>query len=158
MIWPALGFPDLDFLGLISRSGGGRFGGDSDQEREDSWAGAIYVAMGGAALWIGGSDLTGISAEMGPGYFRRLRPESDPDRLRSTGPRRPRHGEAVGRPPWNPLSLVLVACALLGALLQTAGLIAALLAFVLVSALASRRFGFDGRRYRGWRRSSPSAP
>ncbi|HYI71960.1 MAG TPA: hypothetical protein VEX87_19525, partial [Skermanella sp.] len=42
-----------------------------------------------------------------------------------------------------PLSLVLGACALFGALLQTAGLIAALLALVLVSASASRRFGFD---------------
>jgi hypothetical protein len=114
------------------------------RNEKDFWAGAIYVAMGGAALWVGRSYSMGTSAHMGPGYFPRalagiLILIGCVSLVRACR----RHGEAVGRLAWKPLSLVLGACALFGALLQTAGLIAALLALVLVSASASRRFGFD---------------
>ncbi|HYI69664.1 MAG TPA: tripartite tricarboxylate transporter TctB family protein, partial [Skermanella sp.] len=102
------------------------------------------MAEGGAALWVGRSYSMGTSAHMGPGYF----PKALAGILILIGcvslvRACRRHGEAVGKLAWKPLCLVLGACALFGALLQTAGLIAALLALVLVSASASRKFAFD---------------
>lgn len=38
----------------------------------DLAAGALFLALGAAALWIGGSYEVGNATDMGPGYFPRL--------------------------------------------------------------------------------------
>src|SRR4051794_2972895 len=100
--------------------------------------------MGAIALWIGQTYSMGTSAHMGPGYFPRtlagiLVMIGGVSLIRAFLKR----GEAAGKLAWKPLCLILGACALFSVLLGAAGLIIALLALVLVSASASRNFGFD---------------
>jgi hypothetical protein len=111
---------------------------------KDFWAGVIYVTVGAIALWIGETYSMGTSAHMGPGYFPKtlagiLILIGGISLIRAFLKR----GEAAGKLAWKPLGLILGACALFGLLLNTAGLIVALLALVLVSASASVKFGFD---------------
>jgi hypothetical protein len=58
-------------------------------------------------------------------------------------------GEAVGAIAWKPLGLVVGATILFGVLLQTAGLVVALVALVLASAVASQHFRLDLRALAG---------
>ena len=114
------------------------------KSEKDFWAGMIYVTVGTIALWIGQTYSMGTSARIGPGYF----PSALAGMLILIGAISLiraflKQGDAVGKLAWRPLFLVLGACALFGLLLNTAGLIVALLALVLVSASASRKFSFD---------------
>ena len=114
------------------------------KNEKDFWAGVIYVTVGAIALWIGRTYSMGTSAHMGPGYFPKVLAGAliligGVSLIRSFLSQ----GEAAGRLVWKPLALVLGACALFNLLLNTAGLIIALVALVLVSASASRKFSFD---------------
>ena len=110
----------------------------------DFWAGAIYLALAIAAIWIGQSYQLGTSERMGPGYF----PTALGSILAlfgvvSLGRSFVRQGEAISAIAWRPLALVLGSTVLFGLLLPRAGLLIALPCLIVVSALASRNSRFD---------------
>jgi Tripartite tricarboxylate transporter TctB family len=113
---------------------------------KDFWAGAIYVGVGVAAVWIGRNYAFGSGARMGPGYFPTvlgviLALFGAASLVRSLL----HPGEPVGAIAWKPLAMITGATVLFGYLLPRAGLIVALLVLVLVSAAASEKFRFDWR-------------
>jgi len=111
---------------------------------KDFWTGIIYLAFGGLAFWIARDYGMGTASRMGPGYF----PTVLSSLLMLFGviaivrsfivP-----GEPIGTFAWKAAVLVLLATLLFGFLIIRGGLIAALLALVLVSASASDKFKFD---------------
>ena len=110
----------------------------------DFWAGAIYLTLAIAAIWIGQSYQLGTSERMGPGYF----PTALGSILAlfgvvSLGRSFVRQGEAISAIAWRPLALVLGSTVLFGLLLPRAGLLIALPCLIVVSALASRNSRFD---------------
>ena len=110
----------------------------------DFWAGAIYLALAIAAIWIGQSYQLGTSERMGPGYF----PTALGSILAlfgvvSLGRSFVRQGEAISAIAWRPLAFVLGSTVLFGLLLPRAGLLIALPCLIVVSALASRNSRFD---------------
>ena len=105
----------------------------------DFWAGAIYLALGLAVVWIGRTYALGTSARMGPGYF----PSVLGTVLAGFGAVSIarsfiRSGEAITNIAWKPMGLILGSIILFGLLLEPLGLIVALPVLVIVSALASR--------------------
>lgn len=113
---------------------------------KDFWTGLIYIAFGAAALWIGADYRLGTAGRMGPGYFPKvlawlLLILGAVSLVRSVMSK----GDPVGRVALKPLMLLSLACLLFGAFINTAGLIVALLALVLVSAAASQEFRLDWR-------------
>ena len=105
----------------------------------DFWAGAIYLALAIAAIWIGRDYQQGTSARMGPGYFpTALGALLGMFGLVSIGRSFVRPGEPIGAIAWRPLALILGAIVLFGFLLPRAGVIVALTALIVVGALASR--------------------
>ena len=110
----------------------------------DFWAGAIYLALAIAAIWIGQSYQLGTSERMGPGYF----PTALGSILAlfgvvSLGRSFVRQGEAISAIAWRPLTLVLGSTVLFGLMLPRAGLLIALPCLIVVGALASRNSRFD---------------
>jgi len=111
---------------------------------KDFWTGIIYLVFGGFAFWIARDYGMGTASRMGPGYF----PTVLSSLLMLFGviaivrsfivP-----GEPIGKFAWKAAVLVLLATLLFGFLIIRGGLIAALLALVLVSASASDKFKFD---------------
>ena len=111
---------------------------------KDFWTGIIYLVFGGFAFWIARDYGMGTASRMGPGYF----PTVLSSLLMLFGviaivrsfivP-----GEPIGTFAWKAAVLVLLATLLFGFLIIRGGLIAALLALVLVSASASDKFKFD---------------
>jgi hypothetical protein len=111
---------------------------------KDFWAGLIYVAIGGAALWIGQNYRIGTAGRMGPGYF----PLALAALLVGIGAISLARsfvakGEPITNIIWQPMALILGANALFGLLLPRAGVVVALLTLCLVSAAASKEFRFD---------------
>jgi Tripartite tricarboxylate transporter TctB family len=111
---------------------------------KDFWTGAIYIAFGATALWLGWEYRLGTAGRMGPGYFPKV--------LAwiliglgavSLGRSFIANGDVLTGIAWKPMFLVLLACAAFGYLLAPFGLIVALLALCLISAAASREFRFD---------------
>src|SRR4051812_3914310 len=107
----------------------------------DFWAGAIYLALAIAAIWIGQSYQLGTSERMGPGYF----PTALGSILAlfgvvSLGRSFVRQGEAISAIAWRPLALVLGSTVLFGLLLPRAGLLIALPCLIVVGALAAARY------------------
>jgi hypothetical protein len=105
----------------------------------DFWAGAIYVALAVAVIWIGRNYQQGSSARMGPGYFPVvlggiLAIFGVVSIVRSFI----RPGEPVEAIAWRPLGLVLGSVVLFGLLLDRAGVVVALACLIVVSASASR--------------------
>jgi Tripartite tricarboxylate transporter TctB family len=105
----------------------------------DFWAGAIYLALAAAVLWIGQGYHLGTSARMGPGYF----PTALGSLLAifgiiSIGRSFLLSGAAISAFAWRPLVLVLGATVLFAVLLPRAGLLIALPCLIIVGALASR--------------------
>ncbi|MGQ0676268.1 MAG: tripartite tricarboxylate transporter TctB family protein [Rhodospirillales bacterium] len=110
----------------------------------DFWAGLIYLALGIAVVWIGSGYVQGTSARMGPGYF----PSVLGSLLALFGAISIvrsflRSGDAISAIAWKPLVLVLGSTVLFGLLLERAGLLIALPALIVVSALASGHTRFD---------------
>jgi hypothetical protein len=111
---------------------------------KDFWTGVIYLFVGAAAFWIGREYSFGTAGRMGPGYF----PSVLSVLLMAFGVVAIvrsfiRPGGPIGSFPWKSMILIIGATVLFGALINTMGLIVALLALVLVSAAASEHFRFD---------------
>jgi Tripartite tricarboxylate transporter TctB family len=105
----------------------------------DFWAGAIYLALAIAVIFIGRDYQFGTSARMGPGYFPTvLGAVLAIIGIVSIGRSFIRPGEAISAIAWRPLALVLGATVLFGLLLPRAGVLIALPCLIVVSALASR--------------------
>lgn len=112
----------------------------------DFWAGALYAAFGVAGLVLARNYAGGSAAVMGPGYFPTVLSWllvliGTAAILRSLI----RNGEAVGGIAWKPLLLVLGSTMAFAVLLEPAGLIVALFAVCLVSAVASAHFRLEWR-------------
>jgi hypothetical protein len=114
------------------------------RKHKDFGAGLLYLGFAVAALWIGRKYALGSAGRMGPGFF----PTMLAVLLAAIGAislirafLRP--GPVMTGFAWKPLALVLAGTALFGTLINTAGLVIALLALVLLSAAASEKFRFD---------------
>ncbi len=113
-------------------------------QKKDFWAGVLYIAFGTIAFWIGRDYPMGTAGRMGAGYFPAvLSVVLTGIGLMSVARSFAQDGEAVGAIAWKPLGLVVGATILFGILLQTAGLMVALVALVLASAVASQHFRLD---------------
>lgn len=111
---------------------------------KDLGAGSIYMALGAAALWFGADYRMGTAGEMGPGYFPRVLAAI----LIGIGAIAAGRSFVINSEPinglaWKPLLLVLAGTMAFGLLVTKAGLVAALLALVLLSAAASPLFRFS---------------
>ena len=111
---------------------------------KDFCTGLFCVVLAGAFLWFGRDYKLGTTALMGPGYFPTvlawvLAALGTASVLRAFVS----DGEHVGAVSWRPLILVTVAGAAFGFLIGEAGLVIALTALVVLSALASRQSVYD---------------
>ncbi len=113
---------------------------------KDFWAGAIYLIIGIAAVWIARNYTFGTGARMGPGYFPTILGSILAlFGLASIVRSLVQPGEAIGSIAWKPLALITAGTILFGALVPRAGLIIALAVLVLSGAAASEKFRFDWR-------------
>ncbi len=112
----------------------------------DFWAGAIYLALGVAVLWIGRNYPLGSSARMGPGYFPAVLGYLMAGfGLISLGRSFIVPGETISQIAWKPLALILGSVVLFALLLEPAGVVIALAALIGVSSLASSKTRYDLR-------------
>lgn len=113
------------------------------RNQRDFWAGVMFIVIGGAFAVLSLQYQVGTAAKMGPGYFPMV-----------LGILMALLGVIVGltglsmKAPvvklspvgWRELFLVLLSVALFAGLLNTMGVIVALIVLVLVSSLASHEF------------------
>lgn len=105
----------------------------------DFWAGAIYLALAAAVIWIARDYQTGSSARMGPGYFpTALGSILALFGVASMGRAFIKPGAPIDPIVWRPLLLVIGSTVLFGLLLDRLGLLIALPCLIVVSSLASR--------------------
>jgi hypothetical protein len=110
----------------------------------DFWAGAIYLALGLAVLWIGHGYPIGSSARMGPGYFpAALGALLTLFGMASVARSFVRAGEPIAPFAWRPLLLVLGSVVVFGLLVNGVGALIALPVLVVIAALASRYSRLD---------------
>jgi hypothetical protein len=113
------------------------------QHQKDFWSGVMFLAIGLAFVGFSQSYEVGTAQRMGPAYF--------PTALGGLlailglviaikGLRNREPGGDIARFHFGPLLIVLSAVALFGLLLRPAGLVAALLVLIGVSAYASHEF------------------
>ena len=108
---------------------------------KDFWSGAMFVAVGAAALVLGSKYTLGSAARMGPGFFPRLLGIMlvmlgailALRALSADGPPVPRFR-------WWPALLVLGSVVMFGQIVQTVGLALATVLLILVASAASREF------------------
>lgn len=110
----------------------------------DFWAGIFFAALGIFAVIVGRNYRMGTAAAMGPAYFPTmlgglLLLVGCIAVLRSFS----RIGEPVDQLALKQLALVSLACIAFGVLLTPVGLVGALFALCLISAAASKKFGFE---------------
>ncbi len=110
----------------------------------DFWAGAIYLALAVAVLWIGRDYPFGSSARMGPGYF----PAALGLLLALFGVASitrsfVRAGEPITPFAWRPLLLVLGSVVVFGLLVNGVGALIALPVLIVIAAIASRYSRLD---------------
>lgn len=108
---------------------------------KDFWAGAIYVAVGFAAIFFARDYGMGTATKMGPAYFPvvlggLLALIGVGSVVRSFV----RHGEPIGTIAIKGMLFVCGSTALFGVLLRGAGLVISLIVLVLVSACGSVKF------------------
>ena len=113
---------------------------------KDFGAGALYAAVGAAAVWLAQDYGLGSPSRMGAGYFPTLLGGllvlvGVASLVRSFFT----DGEPIGAIAWKGLALVTCATVLFGLLLRPAGLVPALVALILVSAAGSHRFRLEPR-------------
>lgn len=117
---------------------------------KDFWAGAVYVAFGAAAVWIGRDYTFGTASRMGAGYFPTvLGGLLVVIGLLSLLRAFTRQGDVVGAVALKPLMLVVGATVLFGLLATTAGFVIAVVVLALTSAAASGRFRLEARAAAG---------
>ncbi len=107
----------------------------------DFWSGAIFVAVGIAAVYFGRAHPMGTAMRMGPAYF----PTMLGILLALIGMALIVRALIVVGPPVEAFTfakpaMILGSNVLFGVLLRTLGMISAIIALVLVSAYASERF------------------
>lgn len=110
----------------------------------DFCAGLLYAVLAVGFLWLGREYRFGTASRMGPGYFPLvlgglLLAFGVISMVRAFF----RDGPPIGGIAFRKLSLVTAAVVVFGALVTTAGLIFALPAMVVLSALASQESRFD---------------
>lgn len=116
----------------------------------DFWTGLIYVLLGAGAFWIALDYPLGTVGRMGPGYFPRMLAII----LMIIGALAlirafvTDSGE-VTHLAWKPLLMVCAAVVLYGVLVQTAGLVVALMVLLMLGAAASRETRFDWKSIAG---------
>jgi Tripartite tricarboxylate transporter TctB family len=111
---------------------------------KDFWAGLLYVLLAAAFLWFGRDYKMGAAARMGPGYFPLtlgwiLGAFGAVSMVRSFFS----NGAPVGNIAWKKLAIITVAVLAFGFLIDNAGLVFALPALVILSALASEQSVYD---------------
>ncbi len=116
----------------------------------DFWTGLVYITIGGGALWLALGYRLGTAGKMGPGYFPQVLSVlligiGVIALLRSVMIK----SQPVSHVAWKPLLLITAAIAAFGTLVQSAGLVVALLALILLGAAASREFRFDAKAFVG---------
>jgi Tripartite tricarboxylate transporter TctB family len=112
--------------------------------QKDFWTGVIYVAVGSAAFLIARQYSFGSAGRMGPGYF----PSVISSLLVLVGVIAVIRSflvsdEPIGAFAFKQTVVIIAAVLAFGLLINTAGLIVALLVLVLLSARASAHFRFD---------------
>ena len=108
---------------------------------KDFWSGALFIAIGIAALIIGSKYALGTAARMGPGYFPRilglllivLGAVLAIRGTRTSGPPIPRFH-------WRPTLIVLGSVVLFGAIVRSAGVALSTVILIVVASAASREF------------------
>ncbi len=111
------------------------------RDPQDFWAGVMFIAFGGAAIFFARSYAFGSAAKMGPGYF----PSVLGGILIALGLITSMRGlvfagQPVGRFNWKPLLYVLGSIMLFAFALQSLGLVVAIFALIVVSALGGHEF------------------
>jgi hypothetical protein len=110
----------------------------------DFFAGAIYLALAVAVLWIGRSYPIGSSSRMGPGYFpAALGLLLGLFGVASVARSFFRTGEPIAAFAWRPLLLVLGSVVLFGLVMNGVGALIALPLMIVVAAMASRYSRLD---------------
>ena len=114
--------------------------------QKDLGIGVIYLALGLAGFIIARDYSFGTSGRMGPGYFPTIISGllilfGIIAMLRGLM----REGQPIGSLNWKGMALITLSVCAFGYLLETAGVIVALLALILISAAASERFRFELR-------------
>jgi hypothetical protein len=109
----------------------------------DFWSGVMFLALGLAAVIIARDYAMGSAGRMGPGYF--------PTALGwilvgigaiCVGRSFFTKGEALEKFAFKELFLVLISVLLFGAIVRGAGLVVAIPLLILISAYASKKFGW----------------
>jgi hypothetical protein len=119
-------------------------------QSKDFWAGAIYIALGAAAVWLARGYAFGTASRMGAGFFPTvlgsiLAGIGALSLLRAfVG-----NGSPVGPIGVRPMVLVAGATVLFGLLATSAGFVVALVVLALISAAASRHFRLELRAIAG---------
>ncbi len=114
--------------------------------QKDLGIGVIYLALGLAGFIIARDYSFGTSGRMGPGYFPTIISGllilfGIIAMLRGLM----REGQPIGSLNWKGMALITLSVCAFGYLLETAGVIVALVALILISAAASERFRFELR-------------
>jgi uncharacterized membrane protein YuzA (DUF378 family) len=113
---------------------------------KDFWAGAIYLIIGIAAVWIARNYTFGSGARMGPGYFPTILGYILAIfGLASIARSLLQPGGPIGAIAWKPLALITAGTVLFGFLLPRAGFVISLAVLVLISAAASENSRFNWR-------------
>jgi len=115
------------------------------RNQKDFWAGLLFAAFGLFFSGFGTRYTFGTAARMGPGYFPTvlgiiLILLGAGIALGALSPKAEEH--RVQKFDWRTILLVLGAVVLFGFLLNTAGLIVALVAVIVISSYASHEFGW----------------
>lgn len=114
------------------------------RSEKDFWAGLLYVLLALGFLWFGREYKMGVASRMGPGYFPLtlgwiLFGFGAISIFRSFST----DGPPVGGIAWKKLTIITVGVLVFGFLVGKAGLVFALPALVVISALASEQSEFD---------------
>jgi len=112
-----------------------------ERNAKDFWTGVIYIAIGGAAIFLGRDYGMGTAMKMGPAYFPVILSGlliviGGVSVIRSFL----RPGTPVGTVAWKGLALVIASTVLFGFIVRGAGMAIALPLMVILSACASIRF------------------
>lgn len=108
---------------------------------KDFWSGVMFLTVGALAVLVARDYPLGSALRMGPAYFPTvlgvlLALVGAVAMVRGVT----RTGAALGRFAWRDLSLILSSTVLFGVLIRGAGMIAAVVAIVVVGAYGSTRF------------------
>ena len=108
---------------------------------KDFWSGALFIAVGIAAIVLGSHYALGTAARMGPGYFPRilgilLIALGAILAIRAT---RTRGGPILGVH-WRPTIIVLGSVVLFGAIVRPLGVALSTVILIVASSAASREF------------------